>query len=272
MFEVENKYGTNLVEKTYWNKNWDASELAQPMDISTGILKNPQKRRLHHLFNRFLSNLSAGTKLLEVGCANSYFLPYFATEYGFSVTGLDYSEKGCEQAKAILARDGIDGNVVCSNMFSPPEPMKYAFDIVVSFGVIEHFKPTNHVLKALNGFLQPEGMIITVVPNMNGLVGFMQKKVNREIYDLHVPLTKQDLLLSHCESGFDCLFCDYYTFANFYVVNAGDVDNGIWINLLKILHLANKSLWLMENVTNPLPSNYYSSPCVICIAKKIKSI
>ena len=258
----------NLVKQSYWNQNWDASELAKPIDISKGIFKNPQSRRLHLLFRRYLSDLPVGTTLLEVGCANSYFLPYFATEYGFSVTGLDYSEKGCEQAKAILERDEIDGGVVCSDMFAPPDKMRNAFDIVISFGVVEHFTPTTRALDALNVFLRLGGMIITLIPNMNGLVAFMQKQVNRQIYDLHVSLTKNGLLSAHRDSGFDCLFCDYYTFVDFYVNNTGNVDSVIWIAVLKALRVLSKAVWLIENVTRPFPSNRYMSPYVICIAKK----
>lgn len=261
----------NLVEQTHWNHNWEASELSQPMDISPGIMKNPQHRRLHLLLRRFLSNLSAETKLLEVGCANSYFLPYFAKEYGFSVTGLDYSKKGCEQAKAILTRGKIDGKIICSDMFTPPDEMREAFDIVVSFGVIEHFMPTTRALRALNVFLRPGGIIVTLIPSMNGLVGFMQKRVNREIYDLHVPLTKKSLLAAHRTSGFDCLFCNYYTFANFFVVNTGNKNCGIWGSILKALRLLSKASWLIENITHWLPSNRYSSPYVVCVAKKINS-
>ena len=258
-------HNDDLVAQDYWDKNWDASDLATALDISPGILKNPQGRRLHNLFHGFLSGLPKGTQLLEVGCANSYFLPYFATHYGFSVTGLDYSEKGCEQAKAILTREKVHGTIICSDMFTPPNDMREAFDIVVTFGVIEHFRPTIRVLNALKYFLRPGGLMITLIPNMNGLVGFVQKKVNRDIFDLHIPLTNNDLRAAHCESGFECLFSDYFTFANFYVVNPGNTS----INLaLRTLQLLTKAIWLLENITHPFPANRCTSPYIVCVARK----
>jgi 2-polyprenyl-3-methyl-5-hydroxy-6-metoxy-1,4-benzoquinol methylase len=270
---MNNNYNNEhfLTEQTYWDGNWDASELPIAVDISPGILKNPVNRRLNFLFREFLSDFPAKTKLLEVGCANSAWLPYFASEYSFDITGLDFSEQGCQQTKQILLREGIKGKVICSNLFNPPDEMWQCFDVVISFGVVEHFKPTTYVLSALKNFLRPGGIIITLVPNLNGLVGFMQKKVNRPIYDLHVPLTKNELREAHVESGFDVLFCDYYIFADFYVDNAGDTDSGIWIKILKFMRLLTKSIWAVENAVHQLPSNRYSSPYVICIAKAFKS-
>lgn len=56
--------------------------------------------------------LGAKDFFLEIGCARSRWLPYFAKEFGFEVSGIDYSEVGSQQATQILFNEGVQGNIV----------------------------------------------------------------------------------------------------------------------------------------------------------------
>ena len=42
----------------------------------------------------------------------------------------------------ILSIEGVKGDIVCADFFSPPESMIEEFDVVISFGVLEHFEDT----------------------------------------------------------------------------------------------------------------------------------
>ena len=124
------------------------------------------------------------------------WLPYFAKEFAFEVYGIDYSEIGCQQAKQILEYEGVNGKIVCADFFSPPGSMLKAFDVVVSFGVLEHFEDTTACIAAFSKFLKPGGLLITNIPNLCGLNGLIQKMINRSIFDIHVPLDKKSRTLS----------------------------------------------------------------------------
>jgi 2-polyprenyl-3-methyl-5-hydroxy-6-metoxy-1,4-benzoquinol methylase len=50
--------------------------------------------------------------------------------------------------------------------------MVAAFDVVISFGLIEHFEDTDACLKAISQFIAPQGLLITFIPNMEGFPGF----------------------------------------------------------------------------------------------------
>lgn len=174
--------------KDYWDANW-ASQNVHFVDPRDEGLSNVVNRRLHQV----LSNVFSGThtrkqRLLEVGCANSSWLPYFALHYGFSVTGLDYSPQGCEQERALLQIAGVQGEVVCADLYAPPQSLQGAFDVVFSLGVIEHFTDTAASVKALAAFLRPGGVLISVIPNMTGSVGLLQRLCDRAVYENHVPL------------------------------------------------------------------------------------
>ena len=125
----------------YWDALWEGETLPAPVDPRDKTLGNYVFRKYHELFTRVLPR-GQNVRLLEVGCARSRWLPYFAAEHGYEVTGLDYSTTGCEQARQILAAAGVEGRIVEGDLFSPPEDLLEAFDVVVSFGLVEHFDDT----------------------------------------------------------------------------------------------------------------------------------
>src|SRR6478736_1896451 len=165
--------------RAYSDAAWNARVPESVVDPRDRRLDNEVNRRFDAWFHRVLAGVSG--RLIEVGCAGSAWLPYFAREHGLTVTGLDYSPRGCEQAEAVLATAGVAGEVVCADLFAPPAAQVGRFDVVFSFGVVEHFTDTTACIRALAALVAPGGRLITVVPNMNGTTGWLQKMVDRAV-------------------------------------------------------------------------------------------
>ena len=206
--------------RTYWDHVWlerGASAGVEPFEpdfrdpVSRGF-----RRYFHNLFSRMETR---GMRLLEIGCAGSVWLPYFAREFGFSIYGIDYSEVGCAREKHILRRAGVTGEIVCSDLFYPPDHFVGVFDVVVSFGVVEHFSDTSGCLQAFSIFLKPGGSLLTHLPNLSGLNGMIQKVINRPIFDVHVPLDRNALVRAHPPERFQQVSCHYFLFFNLGVLN-----------------------------------------------------
>src|SRR5881394_4082416 len=161
---------------TYWDGVWRNAEIIAPADPGITGRNNYVERRFAEFFRHALGD-GKGKKLLEVGAANSAWLPYFAIHQGFNVAGLDYSDGGCAQARAVLQRAGVAGTITCADMFDPPEALVGAFDSVVSFGVVEHFERVEDAVRAVATFCSPGGIVATVVPNMTGLIGALQRRL-----------------------------------------------------------------------------------------------
>ena len=53
-----------------------------------------------------------------------------------------------------------------------------------------------------------------MVPNMTGWLGALQKRLNRPIYELHVPLTPASLAQAHADAGLDVLEACYVSTAD----------------------------------------------------------
>lgn len=261
--------------KGYWNRTWETARLPRAADPRARGPRGYIKRNLHAYFRQAFSSMkTSGKVLLEIGCAQSIWLPYFAQEFGFTVCGLDYSEIGCAQERQILSSAGVAGEVVCSDFFSPPERLLGAFDVVVSLGVAEHFQDTAACIAAFTKFLKPGGLLMTHVPNLTGLIGFIQKRINRPVYDVHVPLDSATLRAAHAAAGLEVLSCDYFLFTNFGVCNLNGLPAGSvtwWMKkfLLTSLTLGSVSAWLMEEAVGfAFKPNKVTSPYINCLARK----
>lgn len=185
---------TDKAGASYWEKVWLETDLQARIIPESKNINNYFNHLAHNYFKEHFKNIpTQGKAILEVGCGNSVWLPYFAKEYGMQVTGLDYSEYGCGQEKKILEREGINGEVICSDFFSPPEHLLGAFDFVASFGVVEHFTDTTEAIIQLSKFLKKDGILITFVPNLTGLYGWLQSIFNRPVFDIHYPMDKEQL-------------------------------------------------------------------------------
>src|SRR5688572_27478744 len=179
--------------RDYWQNTWAHTPLARTIDPSVAGIRAYLDRRFDSLFERYLRNIPEKSKLIEVGCANSGWLPYFAKKFGFEISGLDYSPLGCQQTREILEREGLRGDVFCTDLFHPPDKILGSFDIAVSLGLVEHFENTSSPVAAIADLVRPGGLVLTTVPNLAGVLGPLQRLLNRAVFDAHLPLTADAL-------------------------------------------------------------------------------
>lgn len=260
--------------KAYWDALWEGQPLPPPVDPTDLRLSNTVKLRFHELFQREFASLEAGARLLEVGCARSTWLPYFAREHGLAVAGLDYSEEGCDQARAILARAQVEGSVVHGDMFAPPDDLVGAFDVVVSFGLVEHFSDTAGAHAALAKFLKPGGILVTVIPNMGrSFVGSLQKVLDRHVYDVHIPLDRIQLARANLDAGLRLDWCRYFMSCNWNVINISDWRSQTFrLRATQVQSGMSKVVWWSEARGLSLRPNRMTSPYIVAIARTVADV
>lgn len=227
--KVENYFMTAVKDKAgvdYWDSAWNQSSLTPMIDPDDGQVGRLPDRVFHSIFRRVFLAAGVGenSEFIEVGCGNSGWLPYFANRFGCRITGIDYADTGCSTAHAILQRDGVNGAVHKADMWSPDECLTNRFDVVFSFGVIEHFSDTGAVVAALKRFAKSGGLVITVIPNMHGVIGLYQRVLNPAVYNIHVPLTRDQLQAAHEDQNLDIIDCRYLIPLHFGVPNLNGLD------------------------------------------------
>jgi len=259
----------------YWNNSWSESKLPTEINPFDFRLKNYVNLKFHELFLRVFDKLKTPSmKLIEIGCAKSEWLPYFSREFGFRVSGLDYSPLGCRMAKELLKRSKISADIVCADFFDPPKNMAQSYDILLSFGVVEHFEDTAASIRAMSLFIKPGGKMITIIPNMVGIIGTIQKIINKPVYDIHELIDPFHLKLAHESIGLEVIECDYFISTNFGVNNLSGISAKSFSWIIKKVFLGffariSMLIWFLESRTGFIfPYSKFFSPYVVCIAYK----
>jgi len=265
---------TDKAGQDYWQQVWQDREIPDAHDPLRNDLNAHMFQRLHrfltgHLFapdQADLNHQSPG-RLIEAGCGASRWLPYFHHSFNFEVAGVDYSAEGCAQAQGIAAKSGVEADIREADLFSPPEDLKGQFDVVFSIGLVEHFDDTADVISHLASMLKPGGRLITLVPNMYGLTGWLQRQLDLEVYNLHVALSPQQLADAHVRCGLEINTTAYLGTLNLGVVNVDRRQDRWWYSIVVRLNAwASKGVWILERMGMPEFANRLTSPFVACAA------
>jgi SAM-dependent methyltransferase len=186
------------------------------------LLPDPRDRRdmaIAQLFERFLPPAEAAPRVLELGCGASRWLPYLARQHGCRIAGLDYEPAAAELARANLRGAGVDGEVLCRDAFATRanEDLAGRFDLVYSMGLLEHFADLGGCLGAVRRYLRPGGLILTTVPNLQGLNWMLQRLGDLEVLQTHVVYDAARLRRGHEMAGLQTLAWGYAGFYNGFV-------------------------------------------------------
>jgi SAM-dependent methyltransferase len=184
----------DLATESYWESAWQASDLPRLLHP----VKNPVDGRTMRLFHRCLPR---GGRSLEIGCAGSAWMSFFAQDLGCEIWGVDYSTTGLELARKNLELQNLQAHLVYGDFVKEPL-ITNSFRIIFSAGVVEHYQDPTPIFKKAYEVLEPGGVIVTIVPNMAGIFGKLQNWVDSKIYDIHVPFRPEELERAQSSVGF----------------------------------------------------------------------
>ena len=223
----------HLTTREFWTK--------QHGDIVLPLLIQPEKAYtyfiLDSLFRRYLQKQNEKKlAFLEIGCSPGAWMVYFHRMFGYDVSGVEYTVEGYNLTKENLKKSNVSGIVLQEDIFSttlPPE----SFDVVFSFGLVEHFKDQEEIIKSHYRLLKKGGVLIIGVPNVfrDAVYGFIQWCVSpreyKKLREVHVHLDAKTLKerIARC-TDLEELYCGYAGVVNFGVVNVA--SRGYWFRLL----------------------------------------
>lgn len=258
-----------ITAQDYWNALWQSARPLAPIDPARRGMRNYAYRHLHLVFSEALAGEAPrGKKLIELGCGASRWLPYFYQQHGCEISGLDYSQPGCAAVRGLLDRMGVSGDIRQGDIFNPPTDQLSAFDFVFSNGLMEHFAGTAAAVRACAAFLKPGGMMITLIPNMTGPLGYLQKIFDRPLYEKHVPLNREQLAQAHAGAGLEIIKSDYVLLAHLGVIQFGALERALGSRALQPFKIAlSAPLWALGPWLGLRP-NRITSPFVLCLARK----
>ena len=186
-------------EKTtvdYWEKEWSGAPPFLTFDPERPFFSD-----IHALLQKHLPKDSS-LRCLEVGCYPGTYMWYFNHHFGYRVSGIEYVESCIGPCRENMKSLGIDAEIIHADLFSyKPKEGQPLWDVVVSFGFIEHFDDSRAVIDRHLDLLKPGGILVLVIPNHAGLNGRILKSIDREKYDIHNQMSYERMEAALRETG-----------------------------------------------------------------------
>jgi ubiquinone/menaquinone biosynthesis C-methylase UbiE len=118
--------------RAHWDEATDVHVASEFYDVESFKAGN---NRLHAIEREELGNVT-GKSLLHLQCHFGLDTLSWA-RLGADVTGVDFSERAVEQARALSAETGVPGRFILSELYELPSVLDEQFDIVfTSYGAI----------------------------------------------------------------------------------------------------------------------------------------
>ena len=188
--------------EAYWSSIWQRTRPGNIAVWEADPAVRQQSKAMKSLVER-LQERTDRVNVLEVGCANSFWLPHLGRQPGVIAYGLDYSSHGCFQARNQLERQQVPANVFCGDFFDLAKTEQSRFDLIISFGFIEHFSEPSAALDSMRRLLRPGGFVFATVPNISGIYAPLVRMMDEDVYNGHVLMDDTQIRAQATKAGFD---------------------------------------------------------------------
>ena len=222
----------NLTDRAFWKSFWESKN-----DIIFYIKPD------YH-FGEILAELIAAKNIktaIELGGFPGYYATFLKKYYQLDTTLFDYfiHEGIIDQ---LLEKNGLkhgDVKIIEADLFEYKPTVLY--DLVTSFGLIEHFNDTKAILESHLQFLKPGGVLFVTLPNFKAVNGWVQRKFDKANYDKHnINCMEPKLLAEYCRQlGLTEVESFYHGKFSVWLENRAE-QGGIVKALVKTIWLAGK--------------------------------
>lgn len=245
-------------DRAFWQEAWEISGSAQRyLTMPTGF---------EPMFARYFSRADKARPVdfLEIGCFPGRFLYHFAKEFDFRVHGLDFVPQAAD-IPGWLAALGVEARVTVADFFLfKPER---GYDVVASFGFVEHFADWPEVLDRHLALLNPGGTLLLEFPNFRYGQYFLRRWLNPAVLNGHFLETMDPGKWGQAlkARGLNILYCGYYQTFRFW----GGLAGQGWARLLRKCLM--EPVRFAQKVISKLHIDYpnrYFSPYIFIVARR----
>lgn len=203
--------------------------------------------------------------ICEIGSGDGKLVKKIGKMMGYEPFGIEYSKEAAELSK----RNGV--KVLYGNAFkeSNINKLRNKFDVVFSYGFIEHIIPPEKAIKIHIDMLKPGGYLIVQIPRFKGF-NFLRLKIFRPdlIKNHNLDIMNEDVLEKLCSTKeIEKIYCKNY----------GTFKLRLPMENKNLKYYILKGICLLDYVLNPTFrilfgtrgfETYLFSPAVIFIGRK----
>jgi len=239
----------DFIAQDYWNNSY------LHIEIDTFIIEDS----LINFIRKNVPNATEQKSMFEVGCFPGRYMTVFG-EKGYEINGIDLTPRTHELIEVLNLRGFKVGEIKQGDFFYN-EFKKY--DIVCSFGFIEHFEQYLNVIEKHLNLVNDSGYILITTPNFRGIFQYLY----HNIFD------KKNLNSHNVESMRPRKWKNFIQKKGFEIISCGYIGNEIWRNpsernnlLLRIIE--NLLIKFIKALSAIKSNNSFSSAYCIILAKK----
>ncbi|WMW24306.1 methyltransferase domain-containing protein [Methanolobus sediminis] len=245
---------SNVVNQEYWDSSY--SNLNLEYDEKKVLFKK--------IFEKYLRHNPQGS-CIEIGCYPGNFLIYICSKFKYIANGVDTTPYINTKLVPHLKNNNISIGDFFQQDFMSFNP-GITYDLVCSFGFIEHFRNMDDVMLKHIELVKPDGTLIISCPNYRKIQYILHKLLDSDNLERHVLETMDLHKMTQILEKYDMevLFQGYFKTADFWI------DSNHQSFLKPVLSQCITYVFSIINKYVDKP-NSWLSPYMICIAKKKNS-
>jgi 2-polyprenyl-3-methyl-5-hydroxy-6-metoxy-1,4-benzoquinol methylase len=242
---------TKLTTPDFWDKAY--------VNVDFKVL--PKDNPIRSWIETYIPQTAEQKTALEIGCYPGRYLEIMGA-LGYTLNGLDFNPNLKNLSSWLESQGHQVGSLEQVDFFeyNPEE----RFDMVCSFGFIEHFSNWDDVLKAHMKLVKQGGYLVVEVPNFRGLIQYLLHRFldHENLKSHYLPsMNPRKWKRLAKEAGFEIEFCGYIGTYLFWHNN--DTPNKYQHKIIKLLRKKQESIQKLVPGRNP-----FTSPYIGIIAKK----
>lgn len=244
-----------LTEREFWVKYWESKQ-----DIAVPIPSN-------FVFHKIIAQIIASKNIkssIELGGFPGYYTVFLKKYHHLDTTLLDYFVHPplVDELLAVNQLKREDIHVIETDLFQFNTEKKY--DLVLSCGLIEHFKDTEDIIKRHIDLVSDNGKLLITLPNFKSLNGWVQKTFDIENYNKHYIECMNIHLLKRITESLGMKNVKAYYYGGFSLWLENKDQKSSWVKALV------KSMWFVGKVMSKIirTESKYTSPYLVLEAEK----
>lgn len=267
MSEALKQDDNKLSEIDHWSERWEGQTIPEK-DVAFD-LNYIGFKEAHQILTSILEKDSSKT-VLEIGSFPGSYMWYFNHVFGYQPYGVEYVEWCCEASRHYMKAKNIDATIYHADFFefSDSDKIKEKYDVVSSFGFVEHFDDTADVVLRHARLTKKEGHVVIMIPNHSGFYGRLLKWISPEKHKIHNLMDYERLVQPVLDDDrLDLVYGGY-------IGHLGLWNVSLYSSLEKKSPLLRKivraPMWCLEQLAHySVPNNKVTSP-MACIVVKVK--